>query len=101
MSPKLILALAITLTAVLADFPTPDVVFIDQHVDHFNFHTEPQTFKQRVLISDEHYDPDHGTILIYCGNEADIWIFYNNTAWVIRSKLLFYFFCKFDKVQRT
>eukprot|EP00300_Choanocystis_sp_HF-7_P025205 c2691_g1_i1.p1 GENE.c2691_g1_i1~~c2691_g1_i1.p1 ORF type:complete len:510 (-),score=98.65 c2691_g1_i1:143-1672(-) len=79
--------LGLLLCAVLssADVPRPtQILFLDQTTDHFNFHTEPETFQQRVLFYDSFLDvsrPDK-TILFYCGNEGDIFEFYDNTGWV-------------------
>ena len=57
--------------------PTHSTTFT-QTLDHFRF-DNAQTFSQRVLVYDVHYQPN-GPILLYFGNEGNIYDFYNNTG---------------------
>ncbi|EPS59259.1 hypothetical protein M569_15548, partial [Genlisea aurea] len=57
--------------------------YFDQILDHFSF-SGPERFRQRYLISTEHWTgPDRqGPIFLYCGNEGDIEWFAENTGFV-------------------
>ena len=48
-------------------------------VDHFSFANQ-DTFQQRYLVNDDHWDINGGPIFFYCGNEGDIELFSNNTV---------------------
>jgi lysosomal Pro-X carboxypeptidase len=54
-------------------------MWFTQTLDHFNFHTIPETFQQRYLMTDRYYKPS-GPLFFYCGNEGDIEMFWNNTG---------------------
>eukprot|EP01113_Clastostelium_recurvatum_P016817 TRINITY_DN1972_c0_g1_i6.p1 TRINITY_DN1972_c0_g1~~TRINITY_DN1972_c0_g1_i6.p1 ORF type:complete len:512 (+),score=108.88 TRINITY_DN1972_c0_g1_i6:41-1537(+) len=68
----------------------------DQTLDHFNFNTQPATYKQRYLVMDTFWkapsrdmhgdgsvtETCNGPIIFYTGNEGDITLFYNNTNFV-------------------
>lgn len=55
--------------------------FFRQRVDHFSFANQ-DTFIQRYLISDEHWDKNNGPIFFYAGNEGDITLFAENTGFM-------------------
>lgn len=48
-------------------------------VDHFGFHNS-ETYKQRYLVADQHWNSNGGPIFFYTGNEGDIAWFCNNTV---------------------
>jgi lysosomal Pro-X carboxypeptidase len=56
------------------------VEYFDQKVSHFNFRLQGQTFKQKVLIDDSEFNKAKGAILLYCGNEGPVEMFYENTG---------------------
>ena len=60
-------------------------LFLTTPVNHFTTNnTSPQTYQMRYLI-DESYVQDNDTypaILFYCGNEGDVWTFYNNSGFM-------------------
>lgn len=59
--------------------PSPtSILQFTQTLDHFRFN-DNKTFQQKVLIYDRFYKPN-GPILLYFGNEGDIFDFYNNTG---------------------
>ncbi|XP_053161840.1 lysosomal Pro-X carboxypeptidase isoform X2 [Hemicordylus capensis] len=60
----------------------------NSQIDHFGF-SEDGTFKQRYLISVQHWMRDTGSMLFYTGNEGDITWFANNTGlmWNIAEEL--------------
>jgi|TARA_B110001450_G_scaffold77991_1_gene74098 hypothetical protein len=56
-------------------------------VDHYNNEVNGTvnantTFPLRYLVNDQYYDPSQGPILMYTGNEGDIWGFYNNSGFM-------------------
>jgi lysosomal Pro-X carboxypeptidase len=55
-----------------------------QYIDHFNFMgtDSADTFQQRYMIDDTHYDEKDPKIFFYCGNEGDITLFINNTGFM-------------------
>jgi len=58
-----------------------------QTLDHFNFNTQPLTYKQRYLVNDQFWSAPingqcGGPIFFYTGNEGDITLFYENTQFV-------------------
>uniref|UniRef100_A0AAQ5WXA2 Lysosomal Pro-X carboxypeptidase n=1 Tax=Amphiprion ocellaris TaxID=80972 RepID=A0AAQ5WXA2_AMPOC len=57
-------------------------------VDHFGF-LEDDTFKQRYLVADKHWQQPGGPVLFYTGNEGDITWFCNNTGfmWEVAEEL--------------
>ncbi|XP_050302023.1 lysosomal Pro-X carboxypeptidase-like [Anthonomus grandis grandis] len=55
--------------------------FIDVPIDHFSLSTNV-TFKLRYLVVDKNYIKG-GPIFFYCGNEADILVFYENTGFLM------------------
>jgi len=75
------LVLAALLAACAAQVPNPKELYFEQTIDHFNFETSPQTFKQKYLLVDDFYKPG-GPIFFYTGNEGPIWAFYNNTGFL-------------------
>ena len=60
--------------------------FVEQRVDHFSFSESERTrtFRQRYLVSAEHWGGPAGLgpIFVYCGNEGDIEWFARNTGFV-------------------
>lgn len=48
-------------------------------VDHFSFSTSTK-FKQRIIVSLDHWNEKDGVIFFYTGNEGDILMFANNTG---------------------
>lgn len=71
----------------LADLPTNEAVsyqemYYTQKVSHFNFRLSGQTWKQRYLIDQSFFSANaKGPIIMYCGNEGPIEMFYRNTGW--------------------
>lgn len=65
---------------------TPYTVYtIDQPMDHFNNNGDTSsTWKQRILISTEHFNSKNkdAPIFFYSGNEGDIENFYQNSGFV-------------------
>lgn len=59
--------------------PTPTVGWFTQMIDHFNFQNTG-TFQQRYLYASDYFKPN-GPIFFYCGNEGDVYDFYNNTGY--------------------
>ncbi|XP_053564645.1 lysosomal Pro-X carboxypeptidase [Bombina bombina] len=55
--------------------------YFNQKIDQFGF-AEDSTYKQRYLISDDHWKKPGGPILFYTGNEGDIALFCNNTGFM-------------------
>lgn len=56
-------------------------------VDHYNNQVNGTvnantTFDLRYLVNDQYYDPSQGPIIMYTGNEGDIWAFYNNSGFM-------------------
>jgi lysosomal Pro-X carboxypeptidase len=62
--------------------------FFDVNVNHFTTNnTNPQTYKMRYLI-DESYvkvGDQNPPIFFYCGNEGDVWTFYNNSGFMTKT----------------
>ena len=59
-------------------------LFMDNPINHFTNNGTMQTYRMRYLI-DESYVRDNDTyppILFYCGNEGDLWTFYNNSGFM-------------------
>lgn len=58
-------------------------------VNHFTTNnTDPlQTYKMRYIIDESHVKENAANppILFYCGNEGDVWTFYNNTGFVTQN----------------
>lgn len=64
-----------------ADLPY-QVLYYNQKVSHFNFKMTSKTFKQKYLINITNWSKaEKGPILMYCGNEGPIEMFYRNTGW--------------------
>jgi hypothetical protein len=65
--------------------PLPNDVQIltyDQKVSHFNFKLSYKSWKQKYLLDLSNWSKsDKGPILMYCGNEGPIEMFYKNTGW--------------------
>jgi len=60
---------------------------VDVKVDHYNNEVNGTvnantTFPLRYLVNDQYYDPSQGPILMYTGNEGDIYAFYNNSGFM-------------------
>ena len=64
---------------------TPDykysVKYFGQRVDHFNYVNKRLRFRQRYVISEEHWC-ECCPIFLYLGNEGDIMYFVNNTGYM-------------------
>ncbi|XP_067103073.1 lysosomal Pro-X carboxypeptidase isoform X1 [Osmerus mordax] len=60
---------------------TYKTLYYEQKIDHFGF-LEDGTFKQRYLVSEQHWLHKGGPILFYTGNEGDITWFCNNTGFM-------------------
>ena len=54
------------------DPPPYQEFWYDQIVDHFNWHTAPETFKQRYLVYDGYFHKSKNRIFFYTGNEGPI-----------------------------
>ncbi|ELR11692.1 prolylcarboxypeptidase isoform 2 preproprotein [Acanthamoeba castellanii str. Neff] len=62
--------------------PTYRTLYFDQTLDHFNFATQPATYKQRFLLADEYWRGSYpggcpGPIFFYTGNEAPVTDYYS------------------------
>lgn len=58
------------------------VLYYTQKVSHFNFKMTGKTWKQKYLINVTNWSKaEKGPILMYCGNEGPIEMFYRNTGW--------------------
>lgn len=66
---------------VASSVPAFETKWFDQTLDHFNFETQPMTYKQRYLVYDGAWD-GKGPIFFYTGNEGDITMFWNNTGFM-------------------
>ncbi|XP_071949074.1 lysosomal Pro-X carboxypeptidase-like [Antedon mediterranea] len=55
--------------------------YMEQQVDHFSF-ANNDIYKQRYLVSTEHWGGVGMPILFYCGNEGDITLFSENTGFM-------------------
>ena len=63
----------------------PQELFIDMPIDHITTNGSMEIYKMRYILDDSNVDPkgiQYPPILFYCGNEADIWTFYNNTGFM-------------------
>ena len=58
--------------------PPTSILHFTQTLDHFRFN-DNRSFQQKVLVYNTHYKPG-GPILLYFGNEGNIFDFYNNTG---------------------
>lgn len=91
-----LIVLVILVSARLPKFPTPQqnleqnseeqlryqTLFFDQKVSHYNFRHSSKTFKQKYLMDTTYWSMENkGPILMYCGNEGPIEMFYKNTGW--------------------
>ncbi len=57
-------------------------LYYTQKVSHFNFKLTGKTWHQRYLIDLSNWSKSlKGPILMYCGNEGPIEMFYKNTGW--------------------
>lgn len=57
-------------------------LYFTQKVSHFNFKLTGQTWQQKYLIDINNWSKsEKGPILMYCGNEGPIEMFYKNTGW--------------------
>ena len=54
---------------------------MDAKLDHFDGSSN-ETFKMRYLIDKTRYNITNGPVLFYCGNEGEIWTFYNNSGYM-------------------
>ncbi|XP_076254255.1 lysosomal Pro-X carboxypeptidase-like [Rhynchophorus ferrugineus] len=57
-------------------------LYIDVPIDHFTFSSANDTFKLRYLLTEDYYVKG-GPTFIYCGNEADITVFFQNTGFLL------------------
>ena len=61
---------------------------MDMPIDHITTNGTMETYKMRYILDDSNVDPkgiQYPPILFYCGNEGDIWTFYNNTGFMTQT----------------
>lgn len=54
--------------------------FLTQYLDHFSFAQDTATYQQRYFVCQDNWVPASGTVLFYCGNEADVSLYVNATG---------------------
>ena len=59
----------------------PQELYFDVAIDHLNGSYD-DTYQMRYLVDLQYYDKEKGAVLFYCGNEGDIWTFYNNSGFM-------------------
>jgi hypothetical protein len=62
--------------------------FFDVEINHFTTNnTNNPKYKMRFLIDESHVKQgdQNPPILYYCGNEGDIWTFYNNSGFMTKT----------------
>ncbi|ENN79585.1 lysosomal Pro-X carboxypeptidase-like [Dendroctonus ponderosae] len=62
--------------------------YLDVPVDHFSFSRTNETFKLRFLVVEQFYVKG-SPIFFYCGNEADITTFFDNTGFLLEIAPIF------------
>jgi pimeloyl-ACP methyl ester carboxylesterase len=89
MSVALILAAVAAASARIAVHDRPldpapyQTLWFDQTLDHFRYDGKSQqTWKQRYLLNDQHWDRASGPILFYSGNEGPIDAFYAASGFI-------------------
>lgn len=63
--------------------------YLDVPLDHFSF-ADNRTFALRYLINDSYWEPDHGPMFFYTGNEGDIEMFAQNTGFMWNTAPVFH-----------
>ena len=61
--------------------------FLDTPINHFTTNGTMATYKMRFLLDDSYVKPgdQNPPILFYCGNEGDVWTFYNNSGFMTKN----------------
>lgn len=58
-----------------------ETYYFNQKVSHYNYKMAGKTFKQKYLMDSSNWDKDKkGPIIMYCGNEGPIEMFYKNAG---------------------
>jgi lysosomal Pro-X carboxypeptidase len=60
-------------------------LYMDTPINHFTTNgTNMATYRMRYLIDESNVSPNdtYPPILFYCGNEGDVWTFYNNSGFM-------------------
>ena len=57
---------------------------MDNPINHFTTNGTMDTYRMRYLLDESYVNASelYPPILFYCGNEGDVWTFYNNSGFM-------------------